>query len=116
MYTLDNGIRNAVSFPLSHHEEMLAKNLVFQKLKRSGHEVFYWKERGEVDFVARENNKLSGISVSYGRELGDKEARSLLGLKDSMGKYELDLTVITKDTEKTENGVQFTPLWKWLLT
>ena len=34
VYSLDNGIRNAVSFPLPHHEEMLVKNLVFQKLTR----------------------------------------------------------------------------------
>lgn len=39
IYSMDNGIRNSVSFPLSHHEEMLAKNLVFQKLTRLGNEV-----------------------------------------------------------------------------
>jgi predicted AAA+ superfamily ATPase len=89
---------------------------VFQKLVRSGSEVFYWKNRGEVDFVARKNIKLSGICVSYGRELGKKEANSLLGFQDSMRKYDVDMTVITKDTEKTENGVQYSPLWKWLLT
>ena len=65
--------------------------------------------------MARDNNKLSGICVSYGRELGKKEANSLLGFQDSMVKYEVDMTVITKDTEKTENGVHFSPLWKWLL-
>ena len=88
---------------------------MFQKLTRSGKEIFYWKNRGEVDFVARENNKLSGICVSFGRELGNKEADSLLGFQDSMGKCDVDMTVITKDTEKTENGVSFIPLWKWLL-
>lgn len=116
VYSLDNGIRNAVSFPLPHHEEKLVKNLVFQKLTRSGNEVFYWNNKGEIDFVARENNKLSGICVSYGRELGNKEVCSLLGFQNSMEKYKVDMTVITKDTEKTENGVRFSPLWKWLLT
>ena len=94
---------------------MLVKNLVFQKLARSEKEIFYCKNRGEVDFVARENNKLSGICVSYGRELGNKEASSLLRFQDTMDKYDVDMTVVTKDTEKTENGVHFTPLWKWLL-
>ena len=65
--------------------------------------------------MARENNKLAGICVSYGRELGNKEASSLLGFQNSIENYKVDMTVITKDTEKTENGVRFSPLWKWLL-
>lgn len=116
VYSFDNGIRNAVSFPLPHHEEKLVKNLIFQKLKKSGNEVFYWKDRGEVNFVARENGKLQGINVSYGRELGDGEANSLLEFQYSMGKRDANLTVITKDTEKIEKGISFSPLWKWLLT
>jgi len=115
VYSFDNGIRNAVSFPLPHYEERLVKNLVFQKLKRSGNEVFYWKKRGEVDFVTRENGKFLGINVSYGRELGSREANSLLEFQSSMGRHDTDMTVITKDTEKIEKGIRFSPLWKWLL-
>jgi hypothetical protein len=115
VYTLDNGIRNAVSFPLPHHQEKLVKNLVFQKLKMSGNEVFYWKHRGDVDFVARENGKLRAINVSYGRELGDGESNSLLEFQSSIGERDARLTVITKDTEKTEKGITYAPLWKWLL-
>ena len=115
VYSFDNGIRNAVSFPLPHYEERLVKNLVFQKLKRSGNGVFYWKKRGEVDFIARENGKLQGINVSYGRELESGEANSLLEFQSSMGRRDIDMTVITKDTEKTEKGIRFSPLWKWLL-
>jgi len=85
-------------------------------LKRSGNKVFYWKDRGEVDFVARANGKLQGINVSYGRELEDREVNSLLEFQYSMGKRDASLTVITKDTEKTEKGISFSPLWKWLLT
>jgi hypothetical protein len=116
VYSLDNGIRNAVSFPLPQQEEKLAKNLVFQKLVRSGNEVFYWKSRREVDFVARQNGKLQGINVSYGRELGDGESSSLLEFQYSVGKRNADMTIITKDTEKIDRGISFSPLWKWLLT
>lgn len=115
VYTLDNGIRNAVSFPLRDDEEKLVKNLVFQKLKKSGSDVFYWKYRGDVDFVARENGELRAINISYGRELGEGESNSLLEFQYSIGKREADLTVITKDTEKNEKGISYVPLWKWLL-
>ena len=115
IYTQDNGIRNAVSFPLPEHEEGLVKNLVFQKLKRSGNEVFFWKSRGEVDFVGRDNGKLQAINISYGRELGNGDTNPLLEFVQVTGKHEADLTIITKDTEKRERGVNFVPLWKWLL-
>ena len=88
---------------------------VSQKLKRSGNGVFYWKERGEVDFIARENGKLRAINVSYGRELGSAEANSLLGFQSYLGRRDVDLTVITKDADRMEKGIRFSPLWKWLL-
>jgi len=114
-YGADNGLRNAVSFRLAEDEERLAKNLVFQKLKRTGKEVFYRKDRGEVDFVTRDGAKLVGINVSYGRELTHARIRSLVDLRRSAGRRETDLLMITKDIEKTGDGVNFVPLWKWLL-
>ncbi len=115
VYSLDNGISSAVSFPVPHLEEKLVKNLVFQNLKRAGYEVFYWKDKREVDFVARENGKLLALNISYGKELGGAEARSLLEFQCAVGKHDARMAIITKDTEKTENGISYVPLWKWLL-
>lgn len=116
VYSMDNGINNAVSFPVPHLGQKLAKNLVFQNLKRAGHEVFYWKSRKEVDFVARQNGKLQAINVSYGKELGGEEADSLMEFQYSIGKRDAKMTIITKDTEKEVADVAYIPLWKWLLT
>ncbi len=115
VYSLDNGISNAVSFPVPHLEQKLVKNLVFQNLKRVGCEVFYWKDKREVDFVARENGSLKAINVSYGKELNGAEAYSLQEFQYSMGARDAEKTVITKDTEKKDNDVSYVPLWKWLL-
>jgi uncharacterized protein len=115
VFCLDNGLRNAVSFQLAEDEERLAKNVVFQKLKRTGEQVFYWKNRGEVDFVTSGDGKLQGINVSYGRELNPSIMKPLFELKRAAGRRDTDLAVITKDTEKVEDGVKYIPLWKWLL-
>ena len=115
VFCLDNGLRNAVSFQLAEDEERLAKNLVFQKLKRAGDEVFYWKDRGEVDFVTCGDRRLRGINVSYGRELDASASKPLLEFRRAAGRRETELAVVTKDTEKVEAGVRFIPLWKWLL-
>jgi predicted AAA+ superfamily ATPase len=115
VFCVDNGLRNAVSFQLAEDEERLAKNVVFQKLKRTGEQVYYWKDKGEVDFVTRGDGKFCGITVSYGRKLDPSATKPLLELKRAAGKRDTDLTVITKDTEKAEAGVKYIPLWKWLL-
>ena len=116
VFCLDNGLRNAVSFHLAEDGERLAKNLVFQKLKRAGDEIFYWKERGEVDFVVCGDHRLRGINVSYGRELDASASKPLLEFRRSAGRRTTELEIITKDTEKVEAGINFVPLWKWLLT
>ena len=115
VFCLDNGLRTAVSFHTADDEERLAKNLVFQKLKRAGDEVFYWKGRGEVDFVTCGDRRLRGINVSYGRELDASVSKPLLEFRRAAGRRATELAVVTKDTEKVEAGISYVPLWKWLL-
>jgi uncharacterized protein len=115
VFCLDNGFRNAVSFQLAEDEDCLARNLVFQAINTPGRQIFYWKDKGIVDFVTRQDKKMLGITVAYGRELDRAGMDALLALRKAAGRRETDLTVITKDEEKTEDGIKFTPLWKWLL-
>jgi len=115
IYTIDNGLRNAVSFRFSQDEGRLVENLVFQYLKRLGFDVYYWKKKGEVDFVIKENNKLTAINVSYGSIIDDREIDGLLGFRDVHKGFVKNLLIITKDLEKTENGIRYIPLWKWLV-
>jgi len=115
VFCLDNGLRNAVSFQLAEDEERLAKNVVFQRLKRTGAQVYYWKDKGELDFVTSGDGKLRGINVSYGRELDASVSKPMLEFRRAAGRRDTDLAVITKDTEKIEDGVKYIPLWKWLL-
>jgi uncharacterized protein len=115
VYCVDNGLRNAVSFQLAEDQERLAKNIVYQTLVRSGGQVFYWKNGGDVDFVACEDERVIGINVVYGREMDSRSKKALLGLRKEEGKREATLTVVSRDTEMTEEGVSFIPLWKWLL-
>ena len=68
-----------------------------------------------MDFVVREDGKLQGTLVSYGREMDQAGMKSITDLRKAAGLRDADLTVITKDTEKNESGINFIPLWKWLL-
>ncbi|MFH1562747.1 MAG: ATP-binding protein [Nitrospirota bacterium] len=115
IYSLDNGIRNAVAFKFSQDEGRLVENLVFQEIKRRELEVYYWKKKGEVDFVIKKDDKLIGINVSYGNEIKDREERSLLELKNEFGERVQCLILITKDVDEQKNDINLIPLWKWLL-
>ncbi len=118
VYCIDNGLRNAVSFTFSKDEGRLAENLVFLELMRREKEVYYWKTRGEVDFVVKEkDNSLSAINVSYTDSIEERETRALEEFSESeeFGPQVKDMILLTRDTEKKENGIRYIPLWKWML-
>ena len=116
IYCIDNGLRNAVSFRFSEDEGRLAENLVFIELKKQGHEVYYWKKQGEVDFVVKHPDRsLTAINVSYTDNLPAREERALLEFRDLHNPGVRECILLTKDTEKREGAVQYIPLWKWLL-
>lgn len=115
IYCIDNGLRNAVSFKFSRDEGRLAENLILVELKRQEKDVYYWKNKGEVDFIVKNNDQsLTAVNVSYTNDINKRETDALIEFKKGFRKTK-DLIMITKDLEKKEKGIKFIPLWKWLL-
>jgi len=115
-YCIDNGLRNAVSFKFSGDEGKLAENCVLIELKRKEREAYYWKGKHEVDFVVKNRDtSLTTINVSYTDEIDRREMDGLKEFRKQFGKAK-KLIIITKNTDKREDGIRFVPLWKWLLT
>jgi predicted AAA+ superfamily ATPase len=117
---LDNGLRNIISFRFSEDKGKLAENLVGNFLKwqvadLKEKEVFCWRNKREIDFVVKENNKLSALNVSFGEKLEEREITSLLEFKKNFKKTK-ELILVTKDLEKKEKGIKFIPLEKFLLS
>ncbi len=115
VYCVDNGLRNTVSFVFSKDIGRLAENLVFIELKRKNKEIYFWKNKGEIDFIVKnKNNSLTAINVCYSDEIPEREIKVLLEFKKNFNKTK-ELIIITKDNEKYEQGILFIPLWKYLL-
>ncbi len=115
IYCIDDGLRNAVSFKFSKDEGKLAENLVFIELKRRGKEAYYWQSKGEVDFIVKnKDNSLTAINVTYADEINDRETKALIEFKKEFKKTK-ELILLTRDTEKRQQGIRFIPLWKYLL-
>lgn len=117
IFCIDNGMRNATSFIFSQDSGKLAENLVFVELKRREKNIYYWKDKKECDFVIKDkDNSLTAINVSYTDKLDEREVEALHLFKEAYKSKVKQMIVITKDVEKKEEGIEFIPLYKWLLT
>lgn len=122
IYCVDNGLRNYAGFRFSEDIGRLYENVVFLDLKRSGKEVYYWKdEKGrETDFITKYAKEIDqAIQVCYDvEEAGNRERH---GLVSTLKKFDLkEGIIITRDYEKTEKTdnkkIKYIPLWKWLIS
>ncbi|MBN2251854.1 MAG: ATP-binding protein [Candidatus Altiarchaeota archaeon] len=114
VYFIDNGMRNAVAARFTPDTGKLAENLAFLELKRRGLETYFWKGKNEVDCIVKDaNGTLHAINVTY---TGKPDARETKGLKEFRKTFPKAKTLlITKDIEKTVDGIKHIPLWKFLL-
>lgn len=115
IYCIDNGLRNAASFKFSQDYGKLAENMLLVELKRRGKDVYYWKNKGEIDFIIKNlDASLSALNITYTDDVDKRETDALIEFKKKF-KRAKELILITKNIEKSENGIKFIPLWKWLL-
>lgn len=121
IFVIDNGLRNEIAFSVSEDKGRLLENLVFIELKRRGHEIYYFKNKKECDFLIKEKNKIISaiqVTTNLGAENQEREIDGLLdALTASQLKKGLILTINQEKTIKQSGMViEIKPLWKWLLT
>ncbi len=111
---IDNGLRNVVAFRFSEDKGRLVENLIGNVLRKENEEIYYWKNKGEVDFVFKEDSKLWAINVTCTDKIEQREINSLLDFKKYFSNTER-LILLTKEIYKKESGIEFIPLWRWIL-
>jgi len=121
VYFIDCGLRNAVSFRFSEDIGRLMENLVFIDLRRRGKDIFYWKNKNEVDFVIKKGLEVTElIQVCYDVEDEKTRIREEAGLIEAMEVFGLDEGIIITDDKYSVNMVDdkkimYIPLWAWML-
>lgn len=93
-YTIDNGLRNAVSFKVFEDFGKQFENQVFLEIRKKFKQILYWKEEKEVDFIIKEGSEVTNIincsvniseASTYTREIESlKEAMFELNKKESL--------------------------------
>jgi len=121
IYSVDNGLRNQVSFRFSEDSGKLLENTVFLQLKRSGKEVYYYKNKRECDFLIKQKTKIvEAIQVTDVLSAANRE-RELNGLIAAMESFNLKKgLIITRNQEEKFRSqgreIRVLPIYKWLLS
>ena len=118
IYAIDNGLANVNSVSFSSNKGRMLENLVFLNLRRTGKEVFYFKDQKECDFVIKERNSITqAIQVCYNLN-EDNRQREVDGLTAALEAFDLPegliLTFNQQDLLKIdEKNIHVLPVWRW---
>jgi predicted AAA+ superfamily ATPase len=119
IYGIDTGLIANLSMSFSKDQGRLLENLVFIHLKRLGKEVYYYRQKGECDFIVSKNNQVEmAIQVCYDLNT-DNLSREVNGLAEALHELELSegfiFTFSQKDElNKDEKTIRVIPVWEWM--
>ncbi|WP_456369059.1 ATP-binding protein [Thermococcus sp.] len=119
-YAIDTGIANAVGIRFTENVGRLAENAVARHLRQNFGEVYYYRGRGEVDFLIKEGLRVTrAIQVTW--DIDESWEREVEGLLEAMDVFDLkEGTIVTgwRSCEEKfgEKTVKCLPLWKFLLS
>lgn len=121
VYVIDNGLADVNSVAFSANKGRMLENLVFINLRRGGKEIFYFKEKGECDFLVKEKNRVTqAVQVCYDLNEYNKE-REVGGLMEALETFGLpEGLILTSDQEDAleidGKTITITPAWRWMTT
>jgi len=102
VYSIDNGLTASNTVSFTRDLGKMLENAVFIGLKRKFRDIFYFKGRGECDFVIRENNAThSVIQVCY-QLTSENLDRELRGLDEATGATRCSNALIVTRAESGE--------------
>lgn len=104
VYTIDTGFAQANSLSFSEDKGRLFENLVYLQLRRTDKDLYYFREKGECDFVVKDKNKITELVQACYQLNPDNLQRELNGLKEAMEFFNLDQgTIVTQNQNEIFN-------------
>jgi len=120
IYAIDNGFKKIYDYAISNDVGKLYENIVFLHLRRQTKEIYYFKQKQEVDFYTNIENKSYLFNVSYKITDTETRKREIDGLVEAMEYFNLNISyLITKEENDTieinNKNIVIMPLYKFLL-
>lgn len=119
VYCIDTGFAQANSLSFSEDTGRLLENCVYLALRRKYKEIYYFKDKGECDFIVKEAQDILHIIQVCGKIHPDNKAREVNGLLAALTFFSktegLILTLNQEDVLMINDvKVRLLPVWKWL--
>ena len=120
IYAIDNGFKKIYDYAMGEDMSKLYENMVFLHLRRQTKDIYYFKEKQEVDFYAKIDSKSYLVNVSYKIEDPVTRKREIDGLIEAMTYFNLSKAYLVTGQEDTvveieRKKIYIVPLYKWLL-
>ena len=121
VYSIDNGLLQAVSHRFSSDMGKLLENAVFLDIRRMGFETYRYRGKREIDFVVwRRDAPFALINACLDIALEGTREREIEGLKEAMRQYDHHRAVLVtlgeRDTLKVPEGkIEVIPYREWAL-
>ena len=114
VYTIDTGFAQANSLSFSEDNGRLFENCIFLELRRKYKEIFYFKEKGECDFIVKDGKKIIMVLQVCSEVNTDNSKREMDGLVEALDFFKLKsgiiITLNQKDTMiKDGKQIQLVP-------
>lgn len=122
IYAIDGGLVSAVRAGFSQNYGRLLEGAIFLELIRRGQKVWYFKSKGEVDFITEDaNGKLSLIQVALNLDDESTRNREINSLLNAMNELQIKTgTIISLDIEgvdiRVPSNIEIISASKWLLS
>ena len=119
VYCIDTGFAQANSLSFSEDTGRLLENCVYLALRRKYKEIYYFKDKGECDFIVKEAKDILHIIQVCAEIHSDNKAREVNGLLAALTFFSktegLILTLNQEDVLMINDvKVRLLPVWKWL--
>lgn len=84
VYAIDNGLVNANSLSFTDDKGRLLENLIYLFLRQQQHQLYYFREKKECDFVVFEKNTCKQVIQVCIQLHSDNKTREIAGLLEAM--------------------------------
>lgn len=118
LYCIDTGMIRSVKRPKRMDLGSIAENVVAMELvRRFGKEnIFYWKGRGEVDFVVVSGDERQLIQVCWEMEdqkTRKREIKALFEAEEELGRS--SKLILSLEKLGVDEEIETQSIWEWLL-
>ncbi len=115
LYIMDRGLYTENSISISDNMGRRLENLIFLHLRRKYKHIFYYKDKGECDFITMEKNTVKEaiqVCLTINDENFDREFNGLLGAMQNLGLKEGYIVTLNQSDlfEKEDMTIKMLPV------